>query len=119
MPKKLTIIGALMVLVIGALGVFRSESASAFGTPVQTFVKTDINWDACFGGAAPAGGVLGCGAGSTDDGVSAPLAVNTTYTSWSIIKLNQGQRLTLPFTFTPNGPTGWQEDASLTTCGAL
>jgi uncharacterized membrane protein len=118
MPKKLTIPGALMALVIGVLGVFHSSGASA--TPIQTFSKVDIDWNACYGGAAPSGGDFACGAGSTDDG-SIALAANTVVTHWSMVRQPQGSRLTLPFTFTPNGPGMWQEDTAgeIATCIAV
>ena len=111
MPRKLTVIGVLMALTFGALGVFHS---SASATPIQTFLKADVDYDTCFGGAAPTGGVLACGAGSSDT-VIPPNFVGTSY---NIIRLPQGSRLTLPVTFTPYGAGGWQVNPALSCTAA-
>ena len=111
MPRKLTVIGVLMALTFGALGVFHS---SASAVPIQTFLKADVDYDTCFGGAAPTGGSLTCGAGSSDSVIPA----NFVGTSYNIIRLPQGSRLTLPITFTPYGPGGWQTNTAVTCTAA-
>ena len=120
MPRKLTITGVLMALVIGALGVFQSSASAAI--PVQTFLKADVDYDTCFGGAAPgaapgaAAGTLACNtvSGSSDTNVLA----NQTGPSYNIIRLPKGSRLTLPVTFTPFGPGQWQTDITASSCSA-
>lgn len=111
MPRKLTVIGVLMALTFGALGVFHS---SASATPVQTFLKADVDFNTCYTAVAPTNGSLACPAG-TDTTVAA----NYSGPTYNIIKLPQGSRLTLPIAFTPYGsvghPDAWQVNTA-TTC---
>ena len=59
MPKKLTLIGALMALVLGAVGIMRDGNA-AFAAPVQNF---DVDATICYG-SEPVDGTFNCpGAG--------------------------------------------------------
>src|SRR5690242_14458947 len=88
---KLIIAIGLIALGLGTLGVIKDDAAAAT-SPVQTFAKPDIDWDECYGGGAPSSGALVCGAGSTDDGGAVLLAPNTTYDSWSIVRIPQGSR---------------------------
>ena len=91
MPKKLTLIGALMALVLGAVGIMRDGNA-AFAAPVQNF---DVDATICYG-SEPVDGTFNC-----------PGATGTTATTgsgavqWTLIDLPTGSRLTLPIVYTP------------------
>ncbi len=116
MPKKLTILGALTVLVLGALGIFHSSGANA-ALPVQTFSNTGpnpIDYDICYGGAYP-NGALACGVGSSDTYAGTPGA---TVNQYSLTSLPAGNRLTLPVGYTPTGASTGFRGVPLA-CGAL
>lgn len=108
MPKKLTVIGVLAALALGAFGLFNSSGQAA---QIQPFSAATVNWTACYDGSPPSGGVLACGAGSS--ATTAPAATNLV--SYTIIDLPAGQRLTLPITFTP---TTWSTATVACAAGA-
>jgi hypothetical protein len=91
MPKKLTILGALMALVLGAVGIMRDGNA-AFAAPVQNF---NVNATICYG-SAPAPGSFTCPGAS---GTTAP--ASSSAAQYTLINLPTGSRLTLPNVYTP------------------
>jgi hypothetical protein len=115
MRKKLTILGALTALTIGALGLFQNGTAQ--GVPVQTFTTANVNWETCYvtkdpgyPSAAsdthpvypdPDGGAL---QSSVCDGASLadPLPASTNVDAFTLITLAAGSRLALPTTYTTN-----------------
>jgi hypothetical protein len=104
MPKKLTILGALTVaLVFGYLGLFNGSTTTQGA--VQTFSPAaGYNWTTCYGGAYPVpdgSGGINCGAGSSTTNVPK----NTAITSYTVIELPVGLRLSLPITYTPGAVT--------------
>ena len=46
MRKKLTILGALTALTVGALWMFQTGTVQ--GVPVQTFTTANVNWETCY-----------------------------------------------------------------------
>lgn len=91
MPKKLTILGALMALVLGAVGVMRDGNA-AFAAPVQNF---NANATICYGSAPGPGSFVCPGASGTT------ATASSSATQYTLINLPSGSRLTLPIVYTP------------------
>lgn len=109
--RKLTILGVLTAVVMAVVG--SAQNASAFSPSyVQSFCtgtasgpctvasSTPVDWKICYGGAAPAGGLLDCGAGSSSTNIplgSAGLQID----AYQIVKVPAGSRLTQVVTYTP------------------
>ncbi len=121
MPKKLTILGALTAaLVFGYLGLFNQ---SVSGVPLQDFNSTagnakEISVDQCYD-TNPANYPVIAGARVVCNPANpTTLTPSTNYTSWQIINLPLGNRLTLPAGFTPSDTGEWGNTAIACTPGA-
>lgn len=119
MPKKLTMLGALTAaLVFGYFGLFNSTSSGAPLLQFATSGAAEISVDQCYD-TNPAnyptisGGRVVCNPANP-----AVLPVNTGVTTWTVINLPVGNRLTLPATFTPSDTGEWQNAAVGCTPGA-
>lgn len=116
MPKKLTMLGALTAaLVFGYLGFFNS---SASGVPLLQFSTTgasEIDVVQCYDTNPANEPVVSLGRvvcnPSNPNPATTGLASSTNYTSWQIINLPIGNRLTLPAGFTPSDAGEWSNTA--------
>lgn len=131
MPKKLTIFGALLALVFGAMAVFHGTASAT--DPVQNFDSTGtytLNAGTCWDtdttanngeqhpsktGDMTTGGQIICGPGTVENHL--PLGTGAAVRSFTYIQLPQGNRLTLPVTYTPSGAGQFGVDASKAVCG--
>ncbi len=93
MRKKLTAIGVLSALALGAGILIGGGSASATPPPIQNF---NVNNSICYG-SGPADGVLACPGTSATIGTS-----GSTADTYQVTNLTQGSRLTLPIIYTPS-----------------
>lgn len=129
MRKKLTMFGALTALVFGALAIFQGSANAAPG-PVQGFDSTGaftVNagtcWDDGTGlgqhpsstGDVTLGGQVICGPNTSETHVG--LGTGVAVRSFTYIQLPQGNRLTLPITFTPSAAGEFGTDATKAVCG--
>jgi hypothetical protein len=134
MPKKLTIFGALMALVFGALALFQG-TATATPPPVQGFDSTGVYtvnsgtcWatgvgtpghpgiDTTHGADTSSGAQIVCGPNTSETHVAKGVGT-TAVPSFTYIQLPQGNRLTLPITFTPSAAGQFGTDPTQSACG--
>lgn len=90
MPKKLTMLGVLGALVLGAVALFQGAGTTYAG-PGGKIQNFEVTSSVCYGTAPVAGGTCSPGTDTT-------AVAGTQYTA---ITLAQGSRLTLPIQYTP------------------
>ncbi len=107
MPKKLTMLGVLGALALGAVALFQGAGTTYAG-PGGKIQNFNVTSSVCYGTAPVAGGT--CAAGTDTTAVAG--------TQYTAITLVAGSRLTLPIQYTPGAFT-YTAPADATTIGRI
>lgn len=106
----------LVSLLVGLAWWLSTPSPHVANAEIQYFDLPNVDWNVCYG-AAPLAGTMTCTANpATAPGTAAnPLAAGSSpITTYDVLQVAQGSRMTMPTIYTPGGPSGsdWGWSAS-------